>query len=364
MHIPVAIYPFCSEILPVVKTFEKLQDKFVIKRLISPNGFGLTGLDAGYVCNHPDVGFVVTNEFNYEGAEWETLILVEPIMIKEEVDYLFDVIAKQAVLNGKHVIFISASEKVNDKINDLSDLYFEKIEIRSYINSINNYSNEEQKFHDIEVPVVLVGGLLEEADNFEVLLKLVEKSKLENVNALVFSKHPTGELLGFHNMNHIWNCSKYSEAQKIMEINHYINRVVEKERPEVIFLEAPDAVLRYNEYALNGFGIRTYMLCQAVTPDRFVCCVPFELAFGNFLNEISIGFEKTLGVSITSVHASNILIDAQDLMQKRDISILHCNLKFVREQIQKERDHSQIPIYNVVIDGVDELFKDLSESEN
>ncbi|MBU5331793.1 hypothetical protein KQI61_06255 [Anaerocolumna aminovalerica] len=364
MNIPVAIYPFCAEMLPVVKTFEKLQEFFVIKRLISPSGFGLTGRDAGYICNHPDVGTVVTEEFNYEDEEWTTLIMIDPIMIKEKVDYSYEVIAEQAALHGKHVIFLNASEKVNDKMNELSDLYSDKIEIRSYIKSKNNFRREGQKFHDVEVPVVLVGGLLEEADNFEVLLKLAVKLKMENVNALVIMKHPFGELLGFHNMNHIWNCSDYSEAQKINEINYYINSMVEKERPEVILMEAPDAVLRYNDYALNGFGIQTYMLCQAVTPDRFVCCVPFELASGNFLSAISNRFETTLGVSITSVHASNVLMDPQELMQKYDISVVHSNLKFVREQLLKEREHSQIPIYNVVMDGIDELYNDLFENKN
>jgi peptide maturation system protein (TIGR04066 family) len=363
MSIPVAIYPFCAEILPVVKTFEKLQDLYSINCLISPSGFGLTGRDAGYICNHPDIGIVVTDEFIYDDVEWTTLILIEPIMIKEKVDYSYEVIAEQAVLHGKHVIFLSASEKVNDKINELSDLYFDKIKIGSYKKSSDKFLKKGQKFHDVEVPVVLVGGLLEEADNFEVLLKIAVKMKSENVNALVFTKHSIGELLGFHNMNHIWNCSNYSEAQKINEINYYINNMVEKERPEVILLEAPDAVMRYNDYAVNGFGIRTYMLCQAVTPDRFVCCVPFELACGNFLSAISLGLEKTLGTSITSVHASNILMNPQELMQKRDISFIHSDLKFVREQLLKEREHSQIPIYNVVMDGINELYNDLFENE-
>lgn len=363
MSIPVAIYPFCAEILPVVKTFEKLQNLFVINCLISPSGFGLSGHDAGYVCNHPNIGIVVTDEFNYDDTEWTTLILFEPIMIKEKVDYSYGVIAEQAVLHGKHVIFLSSSAKVNDNIKELSDLYFDKIEIREYIKSNGNYRKVGQIFHDVEVPIVLLGGLLEEADNYEILLKLASKLKLENVNTLVFTKHPIGELLGFHNMDHIWNCSDYSEAQKIKEINHYINSIVEIERPEVILLEAPDAVLRYNDYAVNGFGIRTYMLCQAVTPDRFVCCVPFELASDNFLSVISLGFEKTLGASITSVHASNILIDTQELMQKRDISIVHSDLKFVREQLFKEREHSKIPIYNVVVDEIDELYNDLFENQ-
>nr|WP_308742309.1 hypothetical protein [uncultured Anaerocolumna sp.] len=363
MSIPVAIYPFCAEILPIVKTFNKLQESFVIKRLISPSGFGLTGHDAGYVCNHPDVGFVVTEEFNFEGKEWTTLILFEPIMIKEKIDYSYVDIAEAAILYGKQVIFFSASEEGDNKINQLSKLYSDKIEIKPYITYKNHAHNEEHKFYDMEVPVILVGGLLEEADNFEVLLKLAVKLKMENTNALVITKHPMGELFGFYNLNHIWNCTDHSEAQKINEINRYMNSLLKEKRPEVILMEAPDAVLKYNDYAVNGFGIRTYMLCQAVAPDRFICCVPFELAVGEFLDAISKKFEATLGVSITSVHASNILIDMQDLKQKFDISIVYCNLKFVRQQLLKEGRQYQIPVYSVVMNGIDEVYNNLFENE-
>lgn len=363
MSIPVAVYPYCAEVLPLVKTFAKLQDNYEINSLISPNGFGLTGRDAGYVCNNPEVGLIVSDEFNYKDAEWTTLILLEPIMVKEQVDYSYETITEQAVLHGKHVIFLSASLKVDDKIRKLSELYSNQVEIRSYIQSNGNCSEEEPRFHDIEVPVILVGGVLEEADSFEVLLQLSVKLKTDNMNPLVFTKHPMGALLGFHSMNHIWNNTGISEAQKIKEINSYINYMVEEERPGIILLEAPDAVMRYNDYAVNGFGIRTYMLCQAVTPDRFVCCTPFGLSFENFLNQISLKFEKTLGTPITSVHVSNVFIDYQDLIQKHNISFMYCNQKFVRERL-KIREHSQIPIHSVVLDGIDELYSDLFEDEN
>lgn len=364
MRIPVAIYPFCAEILPVVKTFEKLQKFYTINRLISPSGFGLTGRDAGYVCNHPDTGIVVTDEFDYVNAEWTTLILFEPIMVKDKVAYSFETIAEQALKSEKHVIILGASAKVKDQMNKLADLYKDRIEIRTYIHSGSNYSMERaQSFHEAEVPVVLVGGLIEEADTFEILVKLAAKANEDNVNALVFSKHPIGGLLGFHNMNHIWERFTYTEVEKVKAINNYINKMVENVRPDVILLEAPDAIMRYNDLAPNGFGVRTYMICQAVTPDQFICGLPFAFAVDEFMNAISLGLDKTLGSPITAVHVSNVLVNSQELLHKHDIAFVRSNSKFVHEQLFKEREHSQIPMYDVVTDGIDALYKDLFMNE-
>lgn len=61
MRTPVAIFPYCAEILSIVKNFEKLQGEYTITRLVSPSGFGVSGMDAAYVCNHPPIGMEVRN---------------------------------------------------------------------------------------------------------------------------------------------------------------------------------------------------------------------------------------------------------------------------------------------------------------
>lgn len=364
MRIKVAIYPFCAELLPVVKTFEKLQNHYTISRLVSPRGFGLTGHDAGYACNHSDTGIIVTDEFDYDHAEWTTLILFEPIMMKEKMDYPYEMIAEQAIQSGKHVVFLGASTKVNDQMNKIFDQYPNQIEIRTCLNwNSKRLVERSHNFHEAEIPIVLVGGILEEADVFEVLLKLAVKMKEEGVNALIFTKHPIGGLLSFQNMNHIWDFTNCTEAQKINELNHYINNMVDSIRPDVILLEAPDAVMRYNDKAPNGFGVRTFMICQAITPDQFICCVPFGYAVGEFISAISLGLEKTLGSPITAIHASNVLTDHQEIIQRNDIMIVHSNRKSVRDQLIKEGVNSRIPMYDVVRDGIDSLYNDFFYNE-
>jgi peptide maturation system protein (TIGR04066 family) len=364
MRIKVAFYPFCAELLPVVKTFEKLQNYYTISRLISPRGFGLTGHDAGYACNHSDTGIIVTDEFDYNHAEWTTLILFEPIMVKEKIEYPFEMIAEQAIQSGKYVIFLSISTKVNDQMKKIFDQYPNQIEFRTCLEwNSKRLVERSYNFHEAEVPIVLVGGIIEEADVLEVLLKLAVKMKEEGVNALIFTKHPIGGLMDFHNMNYIWDATNWTESQKINELNHYINNMVDSLRPDVVLMEAADAVMRYNDKAPNGFGIRTFMICQAVTPDRFICCVPFGFAVGEFISAISLGLKKSLGSPVAAVHVSNVLMDQQEINQRRDIMIVRSNRNHVRNQLMKEGENSRIPMYDVVTDGIDSLYNDLFHDE-
>lgn len=82
-----AIYPFCAEILPVIKLFENLQKEYSLKYIISPKGFGYVEQDAAYACNHPQIGIKVLDEIPFDKDDWSTLLLFEPIM-KKEISFL------------------------------------------------------------------------------------------------------------------------------------------------------------------------------------------------------------------------------------------------------------------------------------
>ena len=53
MRKKIAIYPFYPRLLPYIKSYEKLQDKYEITEVYVPNGLGLNDRDLSYVCNHP-----------------------------------------------------------------------------------------------------------------------------------------------------------------------------------------------------------------------------------------------------------------------------------------------------------------------
>lgn len=360
MRIPVALFPFGSHLMPAVKLFEEMQDKYMLTRLISPSGFGLTGKDAGYSRNHPKVGITVTDTLNPTEPTWDVLLLIRTPGMEAIEESELDNAAEGALQSGKSVLYFGSSAGVPNKLWDLSEAYPGMVDIYVSNRQISaSIKRNDDEYINIDVPVVLVGGLVEEADTFEVLLQLAARLRVDGFHVTALTRQPFGGLFGLHTLNHILDSRDKTEAEKILELNRFVGRLEARERPDIILMEAPDAVMRYNSFALNGFGIRTYMLCQGVRPDYFVCCVPCELAVGQFLDAISSDFVYRLGSPIHAVHVSNVIIDSMDLVQTRSISYVHADLKAVREQIATHGERSSIPFFDIVGTGVEGLHTHL-----
>jgi peptide maturation system protein (TIGR04066 family) len=205
---------------------------------------------------------------------------------------------------------------------------------------------------EISAPVILVGGLVECSDILNVLLCLTNKFVNFGLRPTVVTKQPIGQLFGFHNINNIINSPNLIESIKIRVLNRYLATVVHYETPDVLVVEAPGAVMRFNDIDPNGFGILTYMLAQAIRPDIFVCCVPVDLAVGQFIDTLSRDFRIRLGTQIHAVQVSNIVIDSAGLNQTKKLSYVHVDQNLVQDQLRKESSSSQIPMFD--IDGGDE----------
>lgn len=363
MKTPAALYPFCSQLLPVVKFFEDFQDKYALKKLYSPSGFGLNGRDAAYSRNHPQIGITVADRFNPGDQEWDVLILIRTTGIEKIEDTKLVEIAEYTLQSGKSVHFFDdSSADVPKKMWTLLEAYPDKVKLYTgSLQTIVKRSFSSEEYTAVDIPVVLVGGLVEEADTFEVLLRLAAQLRAEGFNATAIAKHPVGQLFGLHTLNRIYERNDLTEAQKILELNRMLKNVEISERPNILLIEAPDAVKRYNDIAPNGFGIRTYMLCQAVCPDYFICCVPCDLGVEGFLEAISRDFENRLSSPIHAVHVSNLVIDSMELLQSHRISYIHTPLETVREQIANEGLDLHIPLFDVVGNGADALCTHLCD---
>ena len=200
-------------------------------------------------------------------------------------------------------------------------------------------------------------GLTGAEDTYEVLLSLAECLEKQGIKTSVISKYCHIKMLGnqYHSLNHIIGFKSFTEAEKIMALNFDVRSLEKSEMPALILMEAPDTVFRYNNIAPHGFGIQTYMLCQAVMPDYLICCVPCDLANEKVIAEINNDLSTRLGRDIDAVHVSNIIIDSADILQTKEISHVHVDISKVQEQINKQKNSSTIPLFDAITDGVDAI---------
>jgi peptide maturation system protein (TIGR04066 family) len=358
MRTPIALYPYSSTFLPIVNHFEELQNKYSLCKLYSLPGFGLIGNDAAYACNHPKTNILVTDDHEIDDQCWNTLLLTK--LPEENLVgniHLFDVL--KGVLDiGKSVIYDDNDQfSIPKGVKDLKESYRDKLQFQFENHELKVRLSPKGSLSSIEAPIIFVGSLVESSDSFEVLCNLARHFRKHNYHPIVFTKHAIGQLFGFHTIRHIFDQQNLTESQKIEEINQFVAALEHDYRPDVILVEAPDSVMRFNEIAPNGFGIQTYMLTQALRIDFFVCCAPYDLVVGPLLEALSKDFLIRLRSPIHAVHVSNIVIDTGEMIQAHRLSYVHASIERVQNQIQKEASSSQIPLFDVVSDGGENLFQ-------
>ncbi|MFR2947378.1 MAG: hypothetical protein ACLTL5_10575 [Oscillospiraceae bacterium] len=364
MRIPAAIYPFSAELLPAVKYFERLQDRYTLTKLISLPGFGLGGKDAAYACNQPETGFLVTEELWGEDPSWETLLVSRHLPPERFPHEKMVNAVRQGLKAGKEVLYFdTAMGEVPEPIWELANAYPERLGVFTEDLHPTDRTQMDDRYGTLRAPVMLVGGLAATADSFEVLTGMALGLQKKGLQPLVISRQPLGKLFRFHSLNHIFNSRDGSEADRILGLNTFLQDLERRYLPDLILMEAPDPVMRYNNIAPNGFGIRTYMLCQAAPPDYLLCCVPCDLAVGNFLEMLSDDFSHRLGAAISGVCVSNFIVDSANLLQTREVSYGRTGMEMVYRQIEREGPHSKIPMFYAAAAEMERLLSHLLQAE-
>jgi peptide maturation system protein (TIGR04066 family) len=354
-----ALYPYAPEYLPFVKYFNCLQSDYSFINLISPVGLGLTGKDAGYARNHNKIGIQVTDALGLDNALWKTLILAKATDTKitdEEIKILQ--IADEVLHSKRNILFFDTSqESIPLGIKTLMQKYPKQFRLVSSDMHKFKDKNHNRQLNPIDIPIIFVGGLLAEADVFEVVITLTKYMKNNGKYPLVLTRHPVGEIFGFVSYLHILNNQFLSESDKIMHLNAFVKDMTFLKVPDVIIVEAPGGVMRFNEIAPNGFGIHSFMMCQALPPDYFICSLPFNYGVGEFIESINEHFLHTLGVPITAVHLSNIVLDSAEMLQSKRISYTHENPERVKKHLAKERENSTVPMFDIVGEDIHSVYK-------
>ena len=352
-----ALYPFCAELLSVVRNFDKLQDTYTLTKLYAQNCISMTGKDVAYICNQSEIGKSIENGIVYDDPSWEVLLLthVEDKALMKSVDFVSTI--ECALLAGKSVVFYCKDNK--DIISKLSEL---KQTFSSRLTVVNNVAFERVSGSNIpyvplEVPVVLVGGLIREADTTEVLLSLTARMRVDGLRVLTLSNLPMSITLGLTYLNRFEQFSA-KNTDRITMMKKLIREYEHLYRPDIILIEAPDAVMAYSDNIPNGYGVDTYLLCQAIRPDYFVCCVPFNLAYGKLLSVLSQNFIVRLGTPINVSHTSNVFVDTTESLH-HELTHIYLNNEMVQERLRKEKHLTPVPMFDAIGNGVEGIYKSL-----
>ncbi len=56
---------------------------------------------------------------------------------------------------------------------------------------------------------------------------------------------------------------------------------------DIIVIQLPDPMIKYNNEIHNDYNIKTYMFSQAITPDYSICCFHSDISYPEFAQTLS-----------------------------------------------------------------------------
>lgn len=359
---PVGIFPFRAELLPIVKRFDQLQSKFILKRVFSYPGSGLVGKDAAYACNQPDVGIEVEQFGEDNLEEIETVILFNPLEKSKKTDEDLLQLSKTSLQHGRSVLLCcNFTDSVVESASELKESF------PNFAFSFDNNFPKERSFGKamyykrLDVPVILFGSLVKNPDTLEAICYLNEYFSKIDMKCLVISNTSAGELFGFKNLSPILDSKDMADSTKIEEMNRYANDLVSELNPSFVLVEAPDAVMRFNDITPNGFGVLSYMVSQAFQPDHLICSIPFELAVPEMVKALSKDFEIRLGTPISAALATNIVVDSAENLQTHVMSSLFVPMSYSMPKLSQVQRADDIPIFSVINKNDPRLFMHITD---
>lgn len=348
----IAIYPFSADSIPIAIYLNRMNPFYEISQLISPSGLGLVGRDASAADNRKPMGITVKGSIRNLLDEFDVLLITSGNE-KDEIHKRSYENMLIGIENKKDIICaMSISE---DKLEEIS-LRSQQANISfQYCNSrVKNASafncNQQQAvtLYTPSVPVIFIGGLVDQANNYEILLSTSDKLKQQGYKVSAICEKSECELFGFHAHPNFFMGNDISEIDKIIEFNKFVQHIELWEHPDVILIQIPGGMMKYNNILTNDFGIYAYLISQAIQPDYFICCTVYGFFSKEFSSLISNDFYYKFGFRIDCFHMSNMMMDIQESIEKKQLCFLRNPHDNINKVVKSCNEGGEIPIYDLL----------------
>jgi peptide maturation system protein (TIGR04066 family) len=341
------IYPFNPEFVAIARYLDKLNPAYQIERLVMPQGYRCEGEDAGLLYNKPEIGVVVTEDFD------EALDVCDCLIIADgSYSDRFRVVIIQnmelSLKKGKELICtLKLSDEEFKRIKEISrrtgTLFLYN---QGHMDMVDEVTGTTMKLYQPQVPIIFIGEAINGLDAFEVALGSTYSLSQEGYKTATLVPEPCCGLLNVFPIPNYMFDRKIGEEDKIFGFNRYIKEIDQKEKPDVFVIQLPGAIMKFNDFLTAGFGIVPYLISLAVQADSLVFCSNYNVEESVYFENLSDRLEHQIGIGIDSIHISNVTIDVGTSMSGGKFSIIRMEREKVDQEVARLGDICEIPVYN------------------
>lgn len=269
------IYPFTKEMCPLARYRNQLKEYELIAA-IPAHGFGWEGKDVCEIDGGTPTGFILGGIFSDELKRCDAVLFnaCDKNMEKEYAEY--------------------------EKLAHMS--------VKEFVTAIPNVIPEPEitqsdlKLKEIPIPVVMVMGLGENCQKFDIQLSLRDTFIKSGYKVSQFGTKSYSMLFGFDSLPDMPETSLW---KKTYLYNNLFWEAYKREKPDILIVGVPGGIMPTTSYAYERFGETALALSYAARPDiaflSYYHVVPTEEYF-EMLRQYA---RYRLGAMNINFHASN-----------------------------------------------------------
>jgi len=354
----ILVYPYNRNFCATIAYQRGLLTDTQIHTVLSPNGWGLVGKDAGYAGDRNNEGIQVENDETFHTALTNNDILLIPSgeWVKSIRDRVLSFI-QHALVERKTVwcaMTLSGDEHRGiQNICDENGAVFRYLPTEASRLLPEKTIEKSRKLHKPNAPVIFIAEMLDDSDGYELLLALQQSLVINNYRSSAFCNRADGAIWGAYMLP---DYTQMSIDEIIIDFNDYIRKVENVEHPDVILVHLPECLMKYDDIFTNGCGAVPYMLSQAVHPDYMIACIPYGDVPESQLRKISETCKHRFGSEIGIFHMSGIHVDYNNSLSKRKMVYDYLSVDDVESKLAQGYSRYAIPVCNVRADNGRMLF--------
>lgn len=319
------IYPYGKMYEPYVRHQELISDQ--ICKLVSPRGWGLEGEKVSYSGGE----LAVKTDFIHNLSACTAVWFVEDTIHELPEKVLWEKL-ETAIENDKKILFTRRRkqeqyEKAYRMIPpdlDLSSKYKKKI----------NEIEMPDRCITINTPVLVICGLDENTDKFEIQMAARKKFMEKGYLVSSITSRNDSEIYGMHSLPQFLFDSTLSETDKIIRYNHYVKSVELSEEPELIIIGIPGGLIPFDNVNHNNFGILAYEITNAVSSDIAIMCMLYDTDLDKNYSLLKHDMKYKFDLDIRYCHVAANVIDTQTLFDYGKRGFLSIDPQIVEKKIK------------------------------
>lgn len=162
------------------------------------------------------------------------------------------------------------------------------------------------ELNDIRASVYAVGSLMADNNKAEVCLALTQHLRNTGKKAVCVLSEYVYHYLGVNTFNY-YDVFSDTPDNMLLRINHYFYELQQATNCDCIVCDIPGSLFKYSKKVVNSAGIYAFILSQAISINKLICCAPLSYSTMEYYQLIADQIHSKFDVGEVYFHMSNYM---------------------------------------------------------